>query len=134
MVHPTHDQPLVLLVEDDLMMREFLGFLLHDTYRVITCATLAAADDALRSITTVDVVITDAALPDGDAYAFVASLRRHERHAAVPVLMVSSRMRSDERLAALDAGVDDYLTKPFDPRELALRLRRLLRTSPVPVS
>jgi DNA-binding response OmpR family regulator len=117
----------LLLVEDTADVAEAIA------------ASFARRGDAVDSVGTVDdamgmlavndyeVVVLDINLPDGDGTEILKSLRRQRR--PTPVLMLTARLAVEERVAALDLGADDYLTKPFDLRELQARVRALARRS-----
>jgi len=116
--------PLIAIVEDELPMRRFLRASLEaHRYRVLEAATLAEASLVTTSHSP-DVVILDLGLPDGDGIPFITRLREWTR---VPVIVVSARGREDDKVRALDAGADDYLTKPFGAQELLARIRVALR-------
>ena len=89
-------------------------------------ATIAEADEA-AFVTTHDLIVLDGMLPDGDGVALCRALR--ERGQQVPVLMLTARDALSDRVAGLNAGADDYLTKPFEFEELLARVRALLRRS-----
>jgi two-component system KDP operon response regulator KdpE len=117
---------LVLVVEDEPQMRRFLRASLGaEGYRVREAWTVA---DGIREIAAEhpDVVLLDLGLPDGDGLELV---RRVREWSQVPVVVVSARGREEEKVAALDAGADDYLPKPFGTKELLARLRVALRHS-----
>jgi two-component system KDP operon response regulator KdpE len=117
-------RPLVLVVEDEPQMRRFLRASLGaDGYRVLEAWTVA---DGLRQATAEhpDAILLDLGLPDGDGLELV---RRVREWSSVPVIVVSARGREEEKVAALDAGADDYLPKPFGTKELLARLRVALR-------
>jgi DNA-binding response OmpR family regulator len=88
---------------------------------------VATAEDCLAALATVvyDVVILDLTLPDADGITLLKRMRK--RHDATPVLILSARNKTEERVVGLDAGADDYLSKPFELSELAARLRALAR-------
>ncbi len=123
------DASTILVIEDDSAMRKFLrGALESHGYRVVEAGSLA--DTA--TITTFDLALLDLGLPDGDGLRFVRTLRGS---APTPVIVLSARDREDDKVAALDAGADDYLTKPFGIRELLARMRVALRhTMPTPTA
>jgi two-component system KDP operon response regulator KdpE len=117
-------QPVIVVIEDDPQIRRFLrtglgshGFEVHeaDSGR----AGLTAAENRKP-----DLVILDLGLPDLDGVEVVKSLRQWT---AVPILVLSARLTEGDKIAALDAGADDYLTKPFGLGELLARLRVALR-------
>ena len=119
----------VLLVEDDERLRRAVGRNLQSAGFVVREAgTGASALEQLRS-GDVDVVVLDVGLPDIDGFEVCAAIR--QQVGSVPVLMLTARGEIDARVAGLDAGADDYMVKPFAIRELAARLRALLRRTSV---
>lgn len=117
-------KPLVLVVEDEAPIRRFLrATLTAHGYRVNEAATMR--DGALQaSMQPPDLIILDLGLPDGDGIDLARELRGW-CHA--PIIVLSARGQEDDKVAALDAGADDYLTKPFGTAELMARLRVALR-------
>ena len=114
----------LLVVEDDAGMRRFLATALHGHgFRVIEAMTLAAAEQ-MASEQHPAAILLDLGLPDGDGLTLLENLRGWS-HA--PVIVLSARDREDDKVAALDAGADDYLTKPFGISELLARIRVALR-------
>jgi two-component system KDP operon response regulator KdpE len=114
----------VLIVEDDRQMRRYLRTTLggHDL-RVVEAATLA--EGRQRAAEEVPaLVLLDLGLPDGDGIELVRILRTWT---AAPIIVLSARGREPDKVAALDAGADDYLTKPFGVAELLARIRAALR-------
>jgi two-component system, OmpR family, KDP operon response regulator KdpE len=127
----TDPSPLVLVVEDEPQMRRFLRASLGaEGYRVREAWTVA---DGIREVAAEhpDAVLLDLGLPDGDGLDLV---RRVREWSSVPIVVVSARGREDEKVAALDAGADDYLPKPFGTKELLARLRVALRHARAAVS
>jgi two-component system OmpR family response regulator/two-component system response regulator QseB len=121
----------VLVVEDDKGIAEGLAAHLARTGHAVDCTdTLAAGWRALSS-EPYDVVLLDLGLPDGDGISLLRRLREAAAgrlpDAATPVLIMTARDQVASRIEALDLGADDYLTKPFDPDELAARMRALRR-------
>ncbi|NUO71722.1 MAG: response regulator [Frateuria sp.] len=116
--------PRVLVIDDEVQIRRFLDIGLRaEGYRVALAAT-AAEGLALASTHSPDVVILDLGLPDREGHEVLVELRRWS---PVPVLMLSVREAEREKVRALDAGANDYMTKPFGIQELMARLRALLR-------
>ncbi|HEX7671596.1 MAG TPA: response regulator [Polyangiaceae bacterium] len=118
------DGPLVLVVEDEPQMRRFLRASLGSHgFRLIEAET---SQEALAQATThsPDIVLMDLGLPDGDGMELTRRLREWSR---VPVIVISARGREEDKVEALDAGADDYLTKPFGVNELLARIRVALR-------
>lgn len=116
--------PLVLLIEDEPQMRRFLRAALesHD-YRLVE-ATTSREGLAQATARSPDVILLDLGLPDGDG---IDLARRIREWSATPIVVISARGREQDKVAALDAGADDYLTKPFGTDELLARLRVALR-------
>jgi two-component system KDP operon response regulator KdpE len=114
----------VLIVEDEAPMRRFLrGALQAEGFRVIEASTLATA----KLLVTVHVpaaILLDLGLPDGDGLTLLQSVRTWS---SAPVIVLSARDREDDKVTALDAGADDYLTKPLGTSELLARIRVALR-------
>ena len=116
--------PVVLVVEDEPQMRRFLKAALesHD-YRPVE-ATTAREGLAQASGRNPDVILLDLGLPDADGIDVARQIREWSR---APIIVLSARGREQDKIAALDAGADDYLTKPFGVGELMARLRVALR-------
>lgn len=114
----------VLVVEDDREIRSLMRSSLSvEGFEVQTAASLSEARALLRHAPP-DVIILDLGLPDGDGELLVRELRQHR---TVPVIVVSARHQEAQKIALLDAGADDYLTKPFSVAELLARIRVALR-------
>jgi len=118
------DKELILLIEDEPQMRRFLRITLQiQGYRLIESAT---ARDGLMQATTrnPDVVLLDLGLPDLDGLEVTKRLREWNQ---TPIIVISAREQEQDKVKALDAGADDYLTKPFNASELLARIRVALR-------
>ncbi|MBX3358906.1 MAG: response regulator [Phycisphaeraceae bacterium] len=116
--------PLILVVEDEEPIRRFLRATLESQgYRVKEAGT---ADEGLMQARSQrpDLILLDLGLPDGDGIDVTRSIRSDS---AVPIVVLSARGQEPDKVAALDAGADDYLTKPFGVSELAARIRVALR-------
>ncbi len=113
-------QPLILIVEDDPAIQKFLRISLDlQGYRLVESAT---GQDGLLQATTraPEAILLDLGLPDMDGIDFTKQVRQWS---AVPIVIISARGKEQDKVAALDAGADDYLTKPFSVGELLARLR-----------
>lgn len=124
------DKPRVLVVDDEQAIRRFLRVAL--TSQAYTVIEAASGQDALSSAAAdkPDIVILDLGLPDIDGIEVTRLLRQW---AQMPIIILSVRGSESNKIAALDAGADDYLTKPFGIRELLARLRAALRRMARPV-
>jgi two-component system KDP operon response regulator KdpE len=116
--------PVVLIVEDEPQLRRFLRTALGaQGYRLVEAETV---HEALIAATThnPELILLDIGLPDGNGIDLTRRIREWSR---VPIIVVSARGKEDDKVAALDAGADDYLTKPFGVNELLARIRVALR-------
>ncbi len=125
------DEATILVVDDDDRLRALLSrYLAENGFRVTTAASAAEAREKLRFLQP-ELIVLDVMMPHEDGLQFLDSLRRDND--AVPVLLLTARGAPEDRIAGFEAGADDYLPKPFDPKELLLRIRaRLRRLSPPP--
>lgn len=117
----------ILLVEDEARVAGFLAKGLREQTYAVDVATDGVEGLHLGSENDYDLVILDVMLPHKDGHAVCRELRRRGRLS--PILMLTARGAVDDRVAGLDCGADDYLTKPFDFKELLARVRALLRRS-----
>lgn len=122
--------PSLLLVEDDPVLGPLIAELLETDYRI---RLVANGQDGLHLALTEpwDVMVIDRGLPGMDGISLIAALR--SKGIATPVLILTALGDADEKVRGLDAGANDYVTKPFDAGELAARLRALTRTYSPPV-
>lgn len=117
----------ILVVEDDAFMASLLRFLLErQGVNVIVRSDGRAAIDSLQGDALFDAVLLDLRLPQVSGMEVLAKVRALPAWARTPVLVLSALDAGAEVAAALDAGANDYMTKPFNPEELLARLRRLL--------
>ena len=117
----------VLVVEDEPQIQELVAVNLeHFGHRVRRASTAEEAEAAIRSALP-DVVILDWMLPGESGLAFARRLRSDARTRDLPILMLTARAMEQDKITGLEAGADDYLTKPFSPKELAARIKAVLR-------
>lgn len=117
----------ILVVEDEPAIRELIGFACESSgYAVLRAGSVKEASDLL-SQNRVHLILLDWMLPDLSGLQWLDKLKRDERYAAVPVIMLTARGTESDKVAGLDAGADDYVVKPFSPRELIARMRAVLR-------
>lgn len=118
------DVPHLLVVDDDSRIRTLLSRLLVENgYRVTTAASAAEARSRLEGLT-FDLLVLDVMMPGESGVDLARALRKTS---AVPILMLTARAETEDRITGLEAGVDDYLAKPFEPRELLLRIGSILK-------
>ena len=114
----------LLIVDDDARLRDLLRrYLVESGFRVSTAAHAQEARAKLKSLA-FDLLIIDVMMPGEDGFALTESLRRDS---AVPILLLTAMAESTSRIDGLERGADDYVTKPFEPRELVLRIRNILQ-------
>jgi len=122
------DSPHVLVVDDDRRLRELLRRYLSDNgFRVTTAEEAQDARAKLGSLA-FDLIVLDVMMPGEDGFQFAHALRKDS---AVPILFLTARGEAEDRIAGLERGADDYLAKPFEPRELVLRINAILRRARV---
>jgi DNA-binding response OmpR family regulator len=123
-VQPPH----ILIVEDEQVTREVLAALLRSEGYRVSCAASGVEMDRILEQDSPDVVLLDICLPGRDGFELGKSLRRRSN---AGIIFVTARQESENRIEGLEIGGDDYVTKPFDERELLARVRALLRRLPL---
>lgn len=119
MNNPSH----ILVVDDDSRLRELLRQYLTDNGFLVALASNSAQASRIMKSLDFDLIILDVMMPGEDGYIFTQSIRKTN---PVPILMLTARGEVEDRIAGLQQGVNDYLPKPFDPRELLLRISNIL--------
>jgi two-component system phosphate regulon response regulator OmpR len=118
------EAPHILVVDDDARLRQLLHrYLVQNSYYVTTAAEASEAKAKLKNLA-FDLVVLDIMMPGQDGLSLTEELRRDSE---VPILLLTARGAPEDRIAGLEAGADDYLPKPFEPRELLLRIATILR-------
>ncbi len=121
---PCDDAPHLLVVDDDRRIRDLLSrFLLAEGYRVTTAETAAVARAKLGGLS-FDLLILDVMMPGENGFELAQAIRGSS---AVPILMLTALAETENRIKGLEIGADDYLAKPFEARELSLRVANILR-------
>ncbi|MDP3279974.1 MAG: response regulator, partial [Nitrosomonas sp.] len=117
----------ILIVEDELAIQELIALNLKRAGHMVLCAD--SAEQAKKMVNNVlpDLVLLDWMLPDMSGIEFARKLRREDRTKAIPIIMLTARIQESDKIAGLEAGADDYITKPFSPRELLARIKAVLR-------
>ena len=117
------------MVEDDSAVREMLRFvLLQNDYEVTEAGDVATAQQQILTDPP-SLILLDWMLPGRSGIDFSLELKRDKRTSAIPVVMVTARGEESDKVRALETGADDYVTKPFSPRELVARIRAVIRRS-----
>jgi two-component system phosphate regulon response regulator OmpR len=118
------DAPHLLVVDDDRRIRDLLSrFLTSEGYRVSTADTAADARAKLKGLS-FDLLILDVMMPGESGFDLAKAIRSDSD---VPILMLTARDATESRIKGLEIGADDYLSKPFEPRELSLRIANILK-------
>src|ERR1700683_2586791 len=127
--NPADDAPHLLVVDDDRRIRALLlRFLLGEGYRVTTAETAREARAKPASLK-LDLLILDVMRPGENGFDLARAIRTGS---TVPILMLTARDEKESRIKGLEIGADDYLEKPFEPRELSLRIASILRRARAP--
>lgn len=124
----------ILLVEDDVRLaRMTVSYLEQFGYKVSHAPDIQSAYGALSEQRGIDAIILDLMLPDGDGLEVCKVLRMQPSTQHIPIMMLTARGDPTDRIIGLELGADDYLPKPFEPRELLARLRAILRRHAVKI-
>lgn len=116
--------PHILVVDDDHKIRDLLGrFLLENNFRVTTASDVNNARAAMRGLA-FDLILLDVMMPGESGLSLAQELKTKVR---IPICLLTARAEIEEKIAGLEIGVDDYVTKPFEPRELVLRIKNILK-------
>ena len=127
---PRETEPHLLVVDDDKRLRELLRRYLSDNgFRVTTAADARDARSNLASFA-FDLLVLDVMLPGENGLELTRALRREN---PIPVLLLTAMGEPEDRVNGLEQGADDYLSKPFEPRELVLRIRNVLQRRPAAI-
>jgi two-component system phosphate regulon response regulator PhoB len=117
----------ILIVEDEPDIQQLIAVnLQHAGYRALRAASVSQAETLMREALP-SLVLLDWILPETLGMTFARRLRSDQRTTDIPIIMLTARTHESDKVAALDAGVDDYVTKPFSPRELLARIRAVMR-------
>lgn len=121
----------LLVVDDDKRLRSLLQQYLSEKGYAVTTATDAKDARAKLGLFTYDLAVLDVMMPGETGVSLLKDLRKSND---LPVLMLTAKTEAEDRIEGLEAGADDYLAKPFEPRELSLRIEAILRRRPQPVT
>jgi two-component system OmpR family response regulator len=125
-VDPSSDSPHVLVLDDDRSIRQALAEYLRRRGFRVSVAEEGRAMDRILATSTVDLIVLDVMMPGEDGFAIC---RRLQETAATPIILLTALSEEADRIVGLELGADDYVTKPFNPRELVARIRAVLRRS-----
>ena len=117
----------ILVVEDESDIREMIRVALQRDGHIIHCAASVAQAHDLMSSQKMDLAVVDWMLPASSGLELVRTLRKNSLYSQIPIVMLTARSDEHDITSGLDAGADDYVTKPFSPRELQSRIKALLR-------
>ena len=121
------DKTTILIVEDEPSISELLRFMLQDANYAVTLAYDSKQALAAIAKELPDAVLLDWMLPDTSGLNLLSQLRNDSRTASLPIIMLTARGMEEDKVKGLDYGADDYVTKPFSPKELVARIQALLR-------
>ena len=117
----------ILVVEDEPAIQELIALNLKRAGHMVLCADSAQQARSLINNVLPDLVLLEWMLPDITGIEFARKLRQEERTKSIPIIMLTARTQENDKIAGLEAGADDYITKPFSPRELIARIKAVLR-------
>lgn len=124
------ESPHILVIDDDERICALVSRYLQEHDFVTVTAQSADMAHEIMTYMTFDALVVDVMMPGEDGFSFTRSLR--DKGNDIPVMLLTALSEVDDRVTGLQKGADDYLSKPFDPRELVLRLQAILRRRPVP--
>jgi two-component system phosphate regulon response regulator PhoB len=122
----------ILIIEDERDIADLVGFNLQRAGYEVLKAHDGITGTETAMLERPDLIILDLMLPGRDGYAVFRELRRDPRTVGIPVIMLTARAQTEDRIQGLEAGADDYLAKPFSPKELLLRVQAILKRADSP--
>ncbi len=117
----------VLIVEDESAIQELISYNLRNAGYIALCADSAEQAAVMVNDVLPDLILLDWMLPNMSGIEFARSLRRGQRTKQIPIIMLTARVDESDKVTGLEIGADDYITKPFSPRELIARIKAVLR-------
>ncbi len=120
------NKPTVLIIDDEHAIREMIGMALEKDYHCLEASDAHKAE-AILAQQLPDLILLDWMMPGISGLQYIKNLRRNEKTASIPIIMLTAKTEEENMLESLDSGADDYLSKPFSTEELKARIRALLR-------
>ncbi|MBC7390339.1 MAG: response regulator [Opitutaceae bacterium] len=124
----------VLIVDDSRPMLALLSGMLKMNYDIVSKQSAVAALETLKEGYLPDLIITDINMPEMDGFDFITGLKDSAKLAGIPILVLSGLQTSADRLKLYKLGIDDYISKPFNPEEMTLRVDKLINKVSMRVS
>ncbi len=119
------NREIILIVEDNIDVRNYIREQLEDDYRIIEASD--GQEGMIAALETIpDLILSDIMMPKMDGYEFSSAIRKDEKTSHIPIIMLTAKAGIDEKIEGLETGIDDYLTKPFNARELRVRVKNLI--------
>ena len=125
--HGREDMQTILIIEDEVDIAELISFNLERHQFIPEMAHDGQAGVDAAFLIQPDLIILDLMLPKKDGFTVFNELRNDERTKHIPILILTAKAQTEDRIAGLEIGADDYLTKPFSPKELILRIKAILK-------
>jgi len=126
-IQQSSDETIILVVEDHADFRHFIRSHLEPAYKVLEAAN--GAEGWENAVTIIpDLIISDVMMPKMNGYELCAKLKTDERTSHIPVILLTAKAGAEDKVAGLQTGADDYLPKPFEPRELHARMKNLIES------
>lgn len=120
--------PTILIVEDNRALQDYISLIMSENYNVLMASHGKEALAVISTTQQIDLIVSDLMMPTMDGYGLIAELKKSKQTSSIPLILLTARTEIETKLKALRFGVDDYLTKPFDERELTARIQNLLNT------
>ena len=120
-------KPQILVVEDNVALQDYIRIILEQKYTVTIAENGQAALNCLKTKSNFQLILSDIMMPVMDGFTLVEKLKSNSQTALIPIILLSARAEIESKLKLLHFGIDDYITKPFDERELLVRIKNLLQ-------